>query len=92
MARQPKPWFRKQTGCWYVCIDGKQVNLGSDKDVAHRKYHEIMATSTVPTDDGQLIVILDKFLSWVELHRPKMYGFYRRYLQSFSDTHPNLKS
>ena len=32
--RVPKPWFRKQSGTWYVQLDGKQHNLGADKAAA----------------------------------------------------------
>ena len=35
-------WWRKQTGCYYVQIDGKQVRLSPDLDEAWRLYHELM--------------------------------------------------
>jgi hypothetical protein len=41
--REPKPFFRKQTGTWYVQIGKKQHNLGRDEQVAKQKYHALMA-------------------------------------------------
>ena len=41
--REPKPFFRKQTGTWYVQIGKKQHNLGPDEQVAKQKYHALMA-------------------------------------------------
>ena len=43
MARFPKPFFKKARGVWYVEIRRKQINLGSDREVAFRRYHELMA-------------------------------------------------
>ena len=32
MARRPaKPWFRKDSQAWFICINGKQINLGKEK-------------------------------------------------------------
>ncbi len=43
MPRQPKPYFRKQTQSWYCSIDGRQIALGKDRELAHQKFHELMA-------------------------------------------------
>lgn len=43
MAHFPKPYFRKGRGLFYLQIDGRQINLGPDRDEAFRRYHEIMA-------------------------------------------------
>jgi hypothetical protein len=49
MARRPaKPWFRKDSQAWFICINGKQMNLGKDKKEAHRRFHGIMATNAPP--------------------------------------------
>ena len=32
MPRFPKPWYRKNRRRWFVQIDGKQVNLGPDRE------------------------------------------------------------
>jgi hypothetical protein len=42
-GRKPKPWFRVSKGAWFVCIGGKQINLGKDKDEAFRTFHRRMA-------------------------------------------------
>ena len=34
MAHFPKPFFRPVRNLWYVQIDGRQINLGADKDAA----------------------------------------------------------
>jgi hypothetical protein len=39
----PQPWFRKSTQSWYVCIGGRQIPLGKDRDEAFRKFHGMMA-------------------------------------------------
>ena len=64
--RQPKPWYRKQTKSWYVQIDGKQINLGSKKRNAWRKYHEIMANGAVSARTDTAILLLDKYLTWCD--------------------------
>ena len=43
MPHYPKPFFRAPRGLWYVQIDGRQVNLGPDRDEAFRRYHDLMA-------------------------------------------------
>ena len=42
----PKPFYRKPRRRWYVQINGKQINLGPDRDEAFRLYHEMMADPT----------------------------------------------
>jgi integrase len=44
-GRIRKPWYRRSKGRWYVCIDGRQVNLGKDKAEAFRRFHRLMAGS-----------------------------------------------
>ena len=43
MPHYPKPFFRAPRGLWYVQLDGRQVNLGPDRDEAFRRYHDLMA-------------------------------------------------
>ena len=31
MPHFPKPFFRRKKDRWYVQLDGKQINLGSDR-------------------------------------------------------------
>jgi hypothetical protein len=50
MAHYPKPFFRARRGLWYVQIEGKQFNLGPDKDAAFKTYHGLMQQRDVPND------------------------------------------
>lgn len=91
MARRPKPWFRKGRG-WFVTIDGKQVNLGIDKESAYKKFHEIMASPALLSSSKHplLSVIFDDFLEWTHKHRePATYETSKRRLQSFLDALPS---
>ena len=64
--RQPKPWFRKQTKSWYVQIDGKQINLGTRKRDAWKKYHEIMSNGVAPASTETVAALLERYLDWCE--------------------------
>jgi len=58
----PQPWFREATASWYICIGGRQVPLGKDKDEAFRHYHRLMAEQrpeTVATDPELRVEQLD---------------------------------
>ena len=39
----------------------------------------------------QLVVILDKFLDWVQVHRPASYRWYKDYIESFDAEYPDLE-
>jgi hypothetical protein len=41
--RQAKPFYRKQTGTFYVQIDGRQIDLGPDETEAYQRWHLLMA-------------------------------------------------
>jgi integrase len=43
VARQPKPWFWKARGAWYVQVGGKQIRLAEDRREAEREFYRIMA-------------------------------------------------
>ena len=92
MPHFPKPFFRAPRGLWYVQVDGRQVNLGSDRDEAFRQYHDLMARGRdqLKAPAGDLVVaILDAFLGWCQKHRaPRTYDWYRDYLQSFARSIP----
>jgi len=99
MARRPsKPWFRKDSQAWFVCFQGKQINLGKDKKEAQRRFHEIMATQTPPEkNSSQLSVhlaveLIDLFLQWTAQHRaPRTYDWYKEHLQNFIDSLPDKR-
>ncbi len=89
MAHFPKPFFRQTRNLWYVQVQGKQINLGSDREQAFQRYHELMQTplesSVSVTSNGILVVqVLDVFLEWCQKNKaPRTYDWYRDYLQSF---------
>lgn len=94
MPRFPKPWFRTERGAWFLQLDGKQHNLGPDRDAAFARYHELMAkprkrqlaSETVPA-------IIDLFLDWCEKNRAtRTYDWYQVRCQAFIDTiSPDLR-
>jgi integrase len=92
--RQPKPFFRKQTGTWYVQLGKQQHSLGSDKDQAFRKYHALMSDRQPVTDGTTVLTILKRFLAWNKANRSDgTHSLYHRYIISFSDyveTRPGL--
>jgi site-specific recombinase XerD len=88
-------WWRKQTRCYYVQKDGKQVRLSPDLDEAWRLYHELMAEGPKASDPPPAVVsceplvaeICDQFLVWVEGHKaPLTFTAYRQRLQHFLDS------
>jgi len=90
MARRPEPWYRKGRG-WFVQIEGKQHNLGPDKDLAFERFYELMreprSTRIAPT--ASVPVIFDEFLDWTVKHRAeRTYQWYQDRLQWFLDTVP----
>src|SRR5262245_14410364 len=96
MPHFPKPFFRPKKNRWSVQLDGKQVVLGTDRDEAFRRYHELMAERAKgekrkPEPAAPLSVagVLDQFLDWLS-HRvaegtkaERTYAWYLKYLQSF---------
>ncbi len=84
MPHFPKPFFRPKRGLWHVQVDGRQMNLGPDKDAAFTRYHELMRKTAVSTD--AVVVLVDAFLEWLQTHRAaRTYDWYKDHLQSFSD-------
>ena len=95
MPHFPKPFFRKSRKTWYVEINGKQINLGKDKDLAFEKYHKLLAspdTAPEPQLESKLVVVIcDNFLQWVQKHRSEAtYGWYLQRLERFAEKYPNL--
>jgi integrase len=84
--REPKPFFRKQTGTWYVQIGKKQHNLGPYEQVAKQKYHALMAGRQPVTDDTTVYAVLFQFLGWNKEHREEStHEFYKRHIVSFAE-------
>ncbi len=85
MARPRKPWFRKSNKRWYAEFDGQQINLGADKDSAHRRFHELMAQPKKQIIRADSVAaICDSFLDWSKKNRaPDTYHWYRDRLQAF---------
>lgn len=78
-----KPYFRAFTKTWYVNISGKQIRLGKDKEEAHQKFYELMASRDV-SHLSTVAQLLDAYLEWCLKHRKKTtYDNQRRYLKSF---------
>ncbi len=98
MPHYPKPFFRKSRQLWYVQLDGRQINLGPDRDAAFAQYRDLMAApkpapaTAITASAGQPVVILcDKFMDWVERHRSAgTYQWYWWRLQSFARRYPDL--
>lgn len=88
---QPKLWYRKQTDCWYVTIDGKQTNLGSDKQSAKEQYQRLIDGVAGKHTVRQ---ILDLYWKWLKKNRrPTTYEPRKRQLKTFGDSVPaNLKA
>lgn len=87
----PKPWFRPGRNVWYVTLDGRQHNLGSDKDAAFERYHQLMGMEPEQRLIGTSVAeVLDAYLDWCKLHQaPRTYEWYRHYCQAFVDFLPH---
>lgn len=95
----PKPFYRKSRDTWYVEVDGRQINLGKDRDAAFQRYHAIMAAppevrQAEVSGNGvglRLTELFDRFLDWVKQHRsPDTFVWYQYRLQRFADRFPEL--
>jgi hypothetical protein len=63
MARTAKSWFREERQGWFVAVRGERRNLGSDKEEAHRRFHQLLAEKPKPTS----VVRTSAAISVVEL-------------------------
>jgi integrase/recombinase XerC len=93
MSHFPKPFYRKPRKRWYVELDGRQINLGPDKDAAFVEYRRLMAerdakapTSTVSDNGLTVAEVYDKFLTWCKQNRePLTYKGYHEFIQGLID-------
>ena len=99
MPRFPKPFFCASRNVWYVQIDGKQINLGADRDAAFALYHKLMAArrrrrNTHPVAGGQSLVGDHRlFLEWVQRNRSAdTYEWYRYRLERLARKYPDLRT
>ena len=91
MPHYPKPFFRKSRRLWYVQINGRQHNLGPDRDKAFELYFGLMQQpKESPLVVGESVVVLiDQYLDWCKQHRaPDTFEWYRWRLQLFCDSIP----
>lgn len=85
MARKPRPWYRRDRGCWYVTIGGQLHNLGADEEAAETAFHALMAGQRPVARTDEVVSVLDQFLEWNSKHRkPRTQETYLRFLQPFA--------
>lgn len=85
MARRPQPWLRSDRGLWYVQLDGRQHNLGSNEEEAFRQFHEMLARPKEAPVPGTAILVMDDFLTWCKKHRAsRTYDWYFERIQQFA--------
>ncbi len=78
MPRRAKPWYWKARKIWCAYIDGEKTNLGTTRDDAYRRFHEIMSKPEEvrhPIPEGCVVGVLDDFITlchWRCLSRPRM--------------------
>lgn len=84
MPQFPKPFYRASRLLWYVQIDGKQINLGPDKQQAFDRYHKLMQGRLRGVQDEAVVAVLDAFLDWAQQNNaPRTYDWYQRHIQEF---------
>jgi integrase len=87
----PQPFFRADRSLWYVQTEGKQHNLGRDRDEAFRRYHQLMQAPK-PVESKLAVGVIDGFLDWTKDHRaPRTFDWYEDHLQSFVDSLPDKR-
>ncbi len=95
MARKmPKPFFKKSHDCWYVEINGKQRRLDKNREIAFRRYHELMLSDAPVRDDSPVCQVVDLYLDWVKANRAprtyehSLYWLYR-WIDYLTEKYPN---
>jgi len=92
MARQPKPWFRKDRKSWYVTVNGQRHNLGPDKKEAFDRFYALMRQpAATKVSSESFAAIADAFLDWTQHHRSgDTYEWYRYRIERFCQRYPDL--
>jgi integrase len=90
--RNSRPWQRKSTGTWFVWFNGKQRNLGKDKDKAYEKFRRM--TQSGATGDYTVRQVIQAYWKWAKAtHAPSTYERRKPILESFSKAmRPSLKA
>jgi integrase len=102
MSKFAKPFFRSSRGLWYVQLNGRQVNLGADKDQAHTRYHQLMSqrftnapahslgsSSPVAITSCLVLELIDAFLGWCQKNKAeRTYEWYVMKTSSFARSLP----
>ena len=93
MKKFPKPWYRPSRGVWFVTLDGKQINLGPDREAEFQQYAQLLAAPRIrEVPAGSLVAVIDAFLDWVQKHRAAdTYEWYRYRLERFAQLHPDMR-
>jgi len=78
----PEPWYRKANQTWYVTVNGRQVNLGKDKQAANAEYKRIVRERglNVSTDDCTLHELISAYWAWYKEEREPITVETRRHL------------
>lgn len=92
MPRRPEPWYREQVGEYYVTIKGKQHRLGPDKDKAYDAFHELMTKQQPEIVTGTVAEVIERYMDWVQVNRPKSYTWYKKRIAHFYDSIKNLRT
>jgi hypothetical protein len=83
--RQPRPFYVKSRGCWFVQFGKKQINLGPDEAQAFAKYFKLIANRNALTAERTVDAVIEHFLEHTKMVRaPTTYDVYSKHLTRFS--------
>lgn len=87
MSRKPKIWWRKSHNAWYVTVNGKAVNLGTDKKRAEQEFHRLMLNKGIVDHSTDTVAELcDLYLCDAQARlATRTYESYQWHLQRFCD-------
>ena len=93
MRKFANPWFRASRGVWYVTLDGKQLNLGSDRSAAFEEYARLIAQPKLSRQAParSLPAVIDAFLCWLKPRRSAAtFEWYRYRLERLARRYPTV--
>src|SRR5438132_8895935 len=101
MRRTRKPWYRKQTGEWYVSFGGEQHSLDirgdkeATKDAAEDAFHRFMVGQTGKPAEKQALTAADVCTLFLDTSKTdnalSTYEWYRHFVESFSRKHGRVR-